>query len=377
MNHCAQSKVRETVNDNSSMVLIVDILLSYPEFHLRCQHEFDLQGITGILGHSGSGKTSLLRCIAGLNRDARGDIKLSNRVLLGEQYNIPAEQRHIGFVFQDARLFVHLNVLDNLRFAQKRCHTTSVSLDEICQLTHITPLLNRDVTKLSAGEKQRVALARALLGSPKLLLLDEPLSSLDPKSRGELINLLRDIHQQLNIPMIYVSHSLTEIQQLADHVLVMSQGEIIQHGHVHQVLNHLDQSIASEFAQQTSLQLTVQQHLFNFGLTQLALVDGKGNKLTLFANLINQPLGNTVRAYVLASDISITLEKVNHSSINNIIAGHVGKIQRLNNNLALVSVRVLDSDFQITISRYSVEKLALNVGCAVYIQFKASAIRHY
>ncbi|QBY03627.1 molybdenum ABC transporter ATP-binding protein [Thalassotalea sp. HSM 43] len=364
-------------------MLAIDISLSYPGFKLDFAQHIKVDGITGILGHSGSGKTSLLRIISGLNNDADGQITFSDQVMQDDSTFIAADKRQIGFVFQDARLFPHLNVEQNLAFALKRSRNKGLSLATISKLTKIDALLSRSVDKLSAGEKQRVALARALLSAPKLLLLDEPLSSLDNKSRGEMITLLKDIHQQLSLPMLYVSHSVAEIQQLADDVLVMEQGKVIQMGHVHHVINQLDQSIASSFSQQTSLSLKVQQHLINFGLTQLALIDdnshdqqGRKQHINLFSNVINQPLGSFTRAYVMASDISITLEKSENSSINNIIAGNISEIRRLSRNLALVYVDVLSNRFAVNISRYSVEKLNLQIGSEVYIQFKASAIRH-
>ncbi|MDN3651903.1 molybdenum ABC transporter ATP-binding protein [Thalassotalea ponticola] len=362
-------------------MLELRLSLNFDNFDLDIEQCFATNSITAILGHSGSGKTSLLRIIAGLNKDARGSVVFNQRVMQDDQQFIAPDKRRIGFVFQDARLFPHLDVQSNLLYALKRRQHGDLTLATISQLTQVTPLLTRRVDKLSAGEKQRVALARALLSDPQLLLLDEPLSSLDNHSRGAMIKLLKHIHDTLSLPMLYVSHSVVEVQQLADHVIVMSEGKIKQSGHVHQVLNQLEPSLNNDFSLQTSLSLTIKRHLYDYGLTELILPPplaqhSESENLTLYSNIIDRSEGSIVRAYVMASDISICLDKPENSSINNIIAATVVSISALSNNLALVKVGVLNTQFSVTISRYSQQKLALDNNKTVYIQFKASAIRH-
>ncbi|MEW6998476.1 molybdenum ABC transporter ATP-binding protein [Colwelliaceae bacterium BS250] len=361
------------------MTLQVDIALNFTSFSLHCNHDINLQGITGILGHSGSGKTSLLRVIAGLNNDATGQLNFNDRCLLDSANNkfIDAEQRNIGFVFQDARLFPHLNVQGNLEFAASRCKDSKLTLSEVIELTNISALCSHKVTQLSAGQKQRVALARALLAEPKLLLLDEPLSALDTKARAEMVVLLRAIHQRLKLPMIYVSHNTIEIQQLADDVLVMENGKIIQQGHVHQVINNLSTSVDDNFSSQTSLTLQVKQHIINFGLTQLDFPAPNNHKVRLYSNLQKQALNSTLRCYILASDISISLNQPERSSIVNTIAGDIVAIKRLDKNAAQLTVQVFDYNFTVNITRYSVEKLSLTLQQTIFMQFKASAIKCY
>ncbi|KGK00613.1 molybdenum ABC transporter ATP-binding protein [Thalassotalea sp. ND16A] len=370
------------------MNLTFDIKLTYPGFELSCQQEINLAGITGILGHSGSGKTSLLRVIAGLNKDAIGTLTFKSQTLQNSSAKqfVKAEQRSIGFVFQDARLFPHLNVLDNLHFASKRCQTSCLAVDEIIELTKIERLLNRHVGQLSAGEKQRVALARAILSEPKLLLLDEPLSALDNNARAEMVTILRDIHQRLRLPMIYVSHSVIEIQQLAEQVIVMEKGDIIQQGHVHQVINQLHSSIANNLNSQTSLTLTVKQHLVNYGLTQLELAAAQSSKdldpsstvkSKLFCNLVNHKINSQLRCYILSSDISITTALPKDTSVINHLSGEIKEINRFSGDSAQLIICASQQDFIVSISRYSVEKLSLVLGQNVFIQFKANAIRSY
>ncbi|TKB47388.1 molybdenum ABC transporter ATP-binding protein [Thalassotalea mangrovi] len=357
--------------------LSVDVNLSFDSFQLSCDIRFDLNGITGILGHSGSGKTSLLRVIAGLNRDAAGTVILKQRTLQSDTQFIKPEHRKIGFVFQDARLFPHLSVAGNLEYARKRCKPNSLDANEIIQMTQIGALLKRDVVKLSAGEKQRVAIARALLAEPELLLMDEPLSNLDNRARRDMVHLLRLIHQRLNLPILYVSHNIIEIQQLADEVLVMENGRIIQVGHVHQVLNNLNERMSTEFSSPTSLTLKVKQHLVNFGLTQLDFMAPSHNQVKLFAPLMNQPLGQQLRCYILADDLSISLNKPEASSIINCLPGRISQLHRLSRNGMLIKVQVMEHTFAINTSRYAVELLRLSHGTEVFIQFQADAIRCY
>lgn len=361
------------------MSIALNIRLKYDGFSLNSEEQIPLKGITGILGHSGSGKTSLLRIIAGLNSKATGSVKYGDITLQNTSKNIfiKSESRHIGFVFQDARLFPHLDVLGNLQFAAKRCQSSRITLAEVIKLTKIEHLQTRHVAQLSAGQKQRVALARAILAEPKLLLLDEPLSALDNKARAEMVVLLRDIHQRLDLPMLYVSHSIIEIQQLADNVLVMENGAVIQQGHVHQVINQLHSSITNDYSQQTSLTLKIKQHLPNFGLTQLDFINNQQRNSRLYSNVVSNAINSHLRCYILATDISITIQKPENTSVINNLQGVINNVQRLSRNSAQVTVNAFGQDFLVALTRYSVEKLKLGMGQTVYIQFKANAIRSY
>ncbi|WOH37279.1 molybdenum ABC transporter ATP-binding protein [Thalassotalea fonticola] len=361
------------------MSIALNIRLEYDDFNLISEEQIPLTGITGILGHSGSGKTSLLRIIAGLNSNATGTVEYGDITLQNTSKNIfiKSESRNIGFVFQDARLFPHLDVLGNLQFAAKRCQSSRISINEVVSLTQIEHLQTRHVGQLSAGQKQRVALARAILAEPKLLLLDEPLSALDNKARGEMVELLRNIHQRLDLPMLYVSHSVVEIQQLADNVLVMENGVVIQRGHVHQVINQLHNSITNDYSQQTSLSLKIKQHLPNFGLTQLDFIDNPQKNSRLYSNVVSHEINSHLRCYILATDISITIQKPQDTSVINNLQGVINKVQRLSRNSAQITVNACGQDFLVALTRYSVEKLKLEIGQAVYIQFKANAIRSY
>jgi molybdate transport system ATP-binding protein len=359
-------------------MLVLDIKLIYNNFTLNCQQQLSLDGITGIVGHSGSGKTTLLRIISGLNSQASGVITLAERELQNTQhkYFMPAEQRQVGFVFQDARLFPHLTVLGNLQFAAKRCANKTLSIDEVIVLTQLSPLVSRQTNGLSAGEKQRVALARAILAEPKLLLLDEPLSALDIKARQHMVAMLQAIHQQLKLPMLYVTHNVEEVQQLANHLMIMAHGQIKQYGPIHQILNNIDHDTLGPVQLQTSLTVKIHQHHHDFGLTEVGIISEQSDGAQrLYLPLQRGQVGSNMRCYILASDVSLSLTEPTASSIVNCLAGKIVTIIPLDNTAILIKVDCGRQIFNVRISRYSHMKLMLSEQQHVFIQCKASAVR--
>jgi molybdate transport system ATP-binding protein len=187
------------------------------------------RGITALVGPSGSGKTTVLRCIAGLTR-LSADVSLNGEVWQDQDCFTPPHRRPVGFVFQDAALLAHLTVKGNLRYAHKRADKTApmVAWDEVVEVLGLGALLPRSPAHLSGGERQRVALGRALLTQPKLLLMDEPLSSLDGTAKAQILPYLERLHRTLAIPALYVSHDPAEVARLADHVLTMDGGRILE-----------------------------------------------------------------------------------------------------------------------------------------------------
>ncbi|GAE12657.1 molybdate ABC transporter ATP-binding protein ModC [Yersinia pseudotuberculosis NBRC 105692] len=196
------------------------------DLHLQVATDLPAQGITAIFGLSGAGKTSLINVIGGLTRPQQGRVILNGRVLVDAEKNIylPPEKRRVGYVFQDARLFPHYRVRGNLQYGMAA--SMRGQFDAIVGLLGIEPLLNRFPFTLSGGEKQRVAIGRALLTSPELLLMDEPLASLDLPRKRELLPYLERLAQDVNTPILYVSHSMDEILRLADQVVVMDAGKV-------------------------------------------------------------------------------------------------------------------------------------------------------
>jgi len=359
------------------MSLTVKLSAKFEHFNFDLTHQFPLKAIVGIFGHSGSGKSTLLRAIAGLNKTLTGSIYYKKQCLFDnkKQVFVKPEQRHIGLIFQDSRLFPHLTVQENLKFARKLAIKPQLNVIDIIKLTELTPLLGKMPAQLSGGEKQRVALARAILAEPKLLLLDEPVSALDHAGKIQLLNVLTNVQQTLNIPMFYVSHSLAELQQLADNLVVLSQGKIIDHGNIHQVIHRLNQQPHSPIHQQTSLALSILNHDINHGLTALTL-----NNNTLYLPLLAEkehPVGSIVRCFIFADDISISTEIPHHSSIVNQLCGTITMAKPLNKHSMLLTICCDNQAFFSQISIWSYQKLHLSLQQEVFIQFKASAIRTF
>lgn len=205
----------------------INVKLARKHFTLEVNYAFK-HAVTGLFGPSGAGKSTLLSIIAGLVQADAGEIAIDGEYLFSSKKNInsPMHQRRIGLVFQESRLFPHYTVLDNLNYGFKLLDKQhqQFSIEKIVALLEIGHLLGQRPHQLSGGEKQRVAIGRALLSSPRLLLLDEPLASLDARLKAQILPFLKKITEEIKIPMIYVSHSIEEIQQLTQHIVVMESG---------------------------------------------------------------------------------------------------------------------------------------------------------
>ncbi len=374
-----------------ALPLSINVQLSFDKFNFTIKQKLSLQGITGVFGHSGSGKSTLLRAIAGLEKEINGSIVLNNTSLIDSKANhfIKAEHRNIGLVFQDSRLFPHLNVLGNLKFATKRCQNQRLNFNEIVRLTELESLLHKHVDELSGGQKQRVALARAILAEPELLLLDEPLSALDRQAKTSLLQLMLKIQNELKLPMLYVSHSLDELQQVCDKLLVLSQGKVVGYDGIHSMIHQLNDPqknyIQKEHVQtnhfihqQTSLSLPIKTRDNGHGLATLKL--NKNDEIYLPALEANLTAEETLRCFILASDISISLIEPMNSSIVNHLLAKISTISTMDNKVLITALCVKedgDQEFFINISAFSQQKLALKEKQDVYLQFKASAVRTY
>ena len=367
------TSIEASLQDPSAEVreINIDIRVGFQQFELSIKQAIPLQGITGIFGHSASGKSTLLRSITGLEKKLQGKITLAGESLVNtsEKHYIKPEHRHIGLVFQDSRLFEHLTVLENLEYAVKRCQNNQLSFAEIIELTKLNTLLNLRPNHLSGGQKQRVALARAILAEPKLLLLDEPLSALDQLGKSELLQMILNIQKQLNLPILYVSHSLDELQQVCDQLLILSQGQVAHFGNIHHVIHQLNDEPTST-RPQTSLSLPILEHDNGHGL---AVLDLEGQPIYRITDKVFSQQ-KQLRCFIMAHDISISLTEPTNSSIVNHLFGHITEIKQRDKN-ALLTVNCGSQPFFVNISTFSQQKLALTLKQGVYLQFKVGAVR--
>ncbi len=340
------------------------------KFVLDAKFNIPMQGITAVFGPSGCGKTTLLRSLAGLERCRDGHLSLGNEVWQDNTRFIPTHRRSLGYVFQEASLFPHLSVRGNLEYGYKRLPETERRLNvaQVASILGLESMLTRKVTHLSGGERQRVAIARALLTSPKLLLMDEPLAALDANSKKEIYPFLDRLNQELAIPILYISHSPDEVARLADHLILMDSGKILDSGPIVKMLTRMDLPLAHRDDAESIIEATVTEHDDAFHLTYLAFA---GGQFTVARTHLDP--GTTVRLRVLARDVSLTLAHQTDTSILNIFPSIVEEI--MEENPAQITVRVSAQGVPILsrITRKSAKVLKLKAGKPVFAQVKSVA----
>jgi molybdate transport system ATP-binding protein len=341
-------------------------------FALDADFSAPASGVTALFGPSGSGKTTLLRCIAGLER-ASGTLSMNGEIWQDKTTFLPVHQRPLGFVFQEASLFTHLSVRANLEYGYKRIAPAErkVPLEQVVEWLGLSHLIERgDPAKLSGGERQRVAIGRALLTSPRILLMDEPLSALDTRSKQEILPYLERLHLELDIPVLYVSHSMDEVVRLADHLVLIEQGRVIASGALRETLSRLDLPTAHFDDAGAVIEATVAQQDETYHLTRLDFEVG-----SLWVSRVEQPFGTRVRARVLARDVSIATQAPHGSSINNILNARIEEICDERPDKVIVRMKVgIDAMLLSRITRRSRDLLALSVGMEVYAQVKSVAL---
>lgn len=344
--------------------------LDWPKFCLDVDLTLPGRGVTALFGHSGSGKTTLLRCIAGLERAPRGRLAVEGAVWQDDTHWLPTHKRPIGYVFQEASLFAHLSVLGNLRYGMRRAAGASdVRLEQAIALLGIEHLLERRPERLSGGERQRVGIARALAVHPRLLLMDEPLAALDSARKQEILPYLERLHEELDIPVLYVSHSPDEVARLADHLVAMEGGRVLSSGPLGETLTRLDLPIRLGEDAGAILEGTIgeiDQHW------HLARVDFAGG--SLWARDHGLPAGHRVRVRVLARDVSLAVEP-GTSSIQNVLRGAVDAIGDDDHpGLALVRMRIGSSILLARLTRRAMAALGVVSGQVLWVQVKSVAL---
>ncbi len=344
------------------------IRLQRAGFLLQAEFSLPEKGVLGIFGHSGSGKTTLLRCLAGLEQNVQGRIEVQGKTWLDENTCLSSQQRAIGYVFQEGRLFPHLSVSGNLDYGASRTpkNSDTIKREYLYQLLNIAHLLKRYPQQLYGGEKQRVAIGRALLTSPQMLLLDEPLASLDESRKQEILPYLETLHEELSIPMLYVSHNLDEMLRLCDSMLVMVQGQVEYQGDLHEVLVSPRSPLAKVELAAAVLEGTVSKQEKNFVISTVHTVNGN-----VFQVPGLMPIGKHVRLIVFASDVSLSEHRATQSSILNIIEGRVSAVLDKKDGRVLLQINCNNDIVLSLISVKSFERLALVLNKKIYIQVKA------
>jgi len=351
-------------------VIECKIKVQLESFMLDANFSIPDRGITVVFGPSGSGKTTLLRAIAGLEKSDDGFLKIGDSVWQKGEDFLATHKRQIGYVFQDAALFDHLDVKGNLNFVIKRAIGLKEDfIESIHNLLEIKTLLNRKTTQLSGGEMQRVAIARALLTNPKILLLDEPLSALDLKRKNEILPYLDSIHNDLEIPILYVTHSQDEMSRLADHLLLIEDGNIVGSGPVNDMLTRFDMPLSHGGDAVSIIEAEVLKRDSEFNLMHLDFLGGQ----FIFPDN-GFPVQTKVRIRVVARDVSLTKSKQVDTSILNIFPAMVQEIVNEGEAQVMVRLQIKETILLACITRKSSYKLRLEKGSEVFVQVKSVAI---
>lgn len=342
-------------------------------FSLDCDFIAPLRGVTALYGPSGCGKTTVLRGIAGLNR-------FSGRVIVGEDcwqdesLFVPVYKRPLGYVFQEASLFPHLSVRKNLIFGMAKTEKKrSPTFDEVVDFLNISYLIDRAAHNLSGGERQRVAIGRALLSHPRLLLMDEPLSALDKRSRDEILPFLIALRDRLSLPIIYITHDIYEVERLADNLVLMESGHVIASGALEDIQADPDLPLADTREAAVNLDGIVKAYDANSGLVDINVPGG-----TFIAPSEHLPIGKKMRIRIAANDVSLAVKKPLQSSILNILPARIKAVRNKGNFEVLAQLELgfeeKGSLFLARLTRHSWELLQLHEGMTVFTQIKGVAL---
>jgi molybdate transport system ATP-binding protein len=346
------------------------------KFELNVNFAVPMRGITALFGPSGSGKTTILRCISGLTH-LPGDLSVGDQIWQSKTTFLAPHHRPIGYVFQEASLFAHLSVRNNLVYGRQRALKTGASeeirFDDVVSLMGLGRLLDRATAALSGGERQRVAIGRALLSQPRLLLMDEPLSALDRTSKEEILPFFEALHQTLSIPILYVSHDISEVERLADVLVLLEDGRVTVAGPLADVLVEGSLPISRTPEAATVVEASVKAFDPQYGLTELAL-----DRETLLVPGRVGEVGKGRRLRIAAADISLAPERPSRTSILNVFPVRVKTIHPINEAQVNVVVTIGHCDdgtkLLARISKRALETLGFAQGQDVYAQVKAVSL---
>ena len=351
-------------------------------FNLDVAFTINLGGIVAIFGASGSGKTSLLRCLAGLERADQGYLKIGSQIWQDEANAIfvPPFRRSLAMVFQEGRLFDHLNVAGNLDFAWKRAPSSRKRWEkrEIIDIFQLGSLLQRRCHELSGGERQRVAIARSLLTAPECLVMDEPLASVDGAAKFRILEYIRQLHRRFQLPVLYVSHDMGEIMQLADDLILMERGQVLAQGPLRQLTTRLDLPLAHAWDAGALVESTVMALEESHYLVLLHFANGLALRMPHIRSMepINLEIGTTVRVRILARDVSLTRDAPGRTSILNVFPATVVAIHVESPAQRMVKLDVDGVFLLALVTAYSCSVLELRPGLSLFAQVKSVALQH-
>lgn len=343
------------------------------DFELDVSLDLPASGVTAIFGPSGSGKTSLLRHMAGFERAKGGFLSVNGDIWQDETAGafVPVHERPLAYVFQEASLFSHLTVQGNLDFGLKRVPVANrqVPLERTIDLLDLKALLNRRVDTLSGGERQRVAIARALVVSPRLLLMDEPLASLDGARKAEILPYLERLQGQFNIPVLYVSHAPDEVARLADHLVLLDAGRVTACGPTREIMTRLDLPMAHGDSAAAIIEASVSELEPQWHLSH---ADFEGGRISLLNPTLM--IGQRVRLRIQARDVSITLVRQSGTSVQNILPVRVTGLAADLPGQVMVSLDAAGRTLLARVTLKSANALGLEPGKAVFAQVKGVAV---
>ena len=357
-------------------MLDVDVRLQRGAFRLDAAFASDAP-IVALFGRSGSGKTTLVEAIAGLAHPREGRIVIDGRTLYDSArgVDLPPEARRVGFVFQDTLLFAHLSVRSNLAYGERLTPAGErfIARDRVIALLGLESLMERRPATLSGGEKQRVAIGRALLASPRILLMDEPLASLDAPRKAEILQYVEILRDELELPIVYVSHAIEEVTRLADRLVLMNEGRTVASGTVADLMGRADlKPMLGRFEAGGVIEARVARHDEKYGLTTLAFDGGE-----LVVPNVDALPGEPVRARIRARDVAIALEPPRAASFQNVLEAVVASVGDEFGAIVDVELRIGATPLTARLTRQSCERLRLAPGARVYALVKAIAIdRH-
>jgi molybdate transport system ATP-binding protein len=348
-------------------------------FRLDVSFGIPATGVTGLFGPSGCGKTSVLRGMAGLLRLEEGFVAINGDVWQEGPLFRPTHKRPLGYVFQEASLFPHLSVRNNLLYGAPRRQPPQgqgmIGFDEVVDLLGLGRLMERAPLNLSGGERQRVAMGRALLSQPKLLLMDEPLSALDRQTKDEILPFLEKLHDSLSLPILYVSHDMSEVERLADHLVLLEAGRVRASGPLNAIQSDPALPLAAARDASVSLDAVLEDYDASYGLAYLSIDGGR-----FIVPSPPAPKGARRRLRIAAGDVSLALEPPTSSTILNILPMRITAASMLGENEVL-AVLGLEQGTPATrllarVTRRSWEQLGLAQGMRIYAQIKSVALAH-